>query len=215
MRQFTRKPGFSMLEIIVVVTIILVLTGITAVSFANSNPSMRVKRDAAKTVSFLRTMWDRARVSGSSLVLQPDFEKGELVYIDPLTGEAKKAEFEKNVRIVGIQLNDRLYNEFSNLGRIPTSDDEEYAYDPDADVIYVSEGRGLVKVAVVFATYDDDPDAENPWSNITISALNLINGKSRILRLEEDAMDQVLSDDPMELYDVEEDRDAQPDFDDD
>ena len=212
----TNKRGFSLLEIMVVLILIALLTAATGLTFQRSRTSTQVKTDAARTVSFLRNMWDLVRATGGALVLEPNFETGGLSYLNPRTGERFDAEFESDAQVVGIQLNNRLYNVHSNLGRVPTrgQDVDELDYDPSLDVIYVSEGRGLVMVAVIFAVRGDD---EESYSHVTMSALNLVNGRGRTIKLEDGAMDSVTGDEPIDfeaLANEEDEREAEEDDDD-
>jgi len=198
-----RARAFSLIEMMAVVMIILLITAMVGLTFANSRPSVEIKRDAAKTVAFLRNMWDRARASAGALILEPDFEEGTLSYVEPRSGQLHKAEFDSGAHVVGIRLNDKVYNSYSNLRRMPRPEDEEIEYDPEADVLFISENRGLVRVTVIFAKpiYEDgDDELIIGYEYVMACTLNLINGKSRIERLEDGRLAEILEP-RMEVYD--------------
>ncbi len=201
-RGFAKSRGFTLLEMIAVIMLILLLTAATAITLANSRSSVKVKKDASAMIAFLRNMWDQTRVSGSSLVLEPDFEKGGLTYIDPRSGQRKEAELDSGAHILGIKLNDRLYNAYSHLGRIPTNAEEEVDYDPEADVIYVSEGRGLVRVGIVMGVPVDKEDASAGFEHMVVCMLNLVNGKGKIEWLEEDQVRDIMDPSATRLGDI-------------
>ena len=187
--------GFTLLELMAVAMIILILTAAVGLTLGNSRPSVQVKRDAAQTVSFLRNMWDRARATGGSLVLEPDFEKGTLDYTDPRTGKRTRAEFDSDAHVIAIGLNDRFYNAWSHLTRVPQGEDDA-EYDPEADVLYISEGRGLVRVSVVFGIPVEEESIEGQlmvYDKVTMCTLNLVNGKGKIELLEEGNLDDILA----------------------
>ncbi len=182
MNKSNKTRAFTLFEMLAVVAIIMVMIGLTALTFARSRPSVKVKNDAAQMVSFLRNMWDRTKTSGAPLMLNPDYEKGRLSYSDPRTGTVKRAKLSTDVRVIGILLNDRYYNTDSHL-----ADEEEEDYAPIdgdyTDALFISEGRGLTRIAVAFAILKD----EEP-TDITMAVLNLITGKGTVQPLDSDQL---------------------------
>ena len=198
-RMSVKRTGFTLIEIMVVVLIISIMVGIAMVTFARSRPTVRIRNDAAQTLSFIRNMWDRTRATGAPLILSPNYEDGSLSYVDPRFGKEEKAQFSKGTVVVGILVNDRFHNADSASALPPVQDGaegggegerlEEYAY---ADVIYISEGRGLTRVAVVFAILADEGAAE-PYTDIHVASLNLITGKGRIGEITAEELSELMS----------------------
>lgn len=179
---FTKKMGFTLLEMVAVVVIMAVLLGAVAVALGNSRPSVQVKKDGAQMIAFLRNMWDQTKSSGTPLVLLPDYEKGSLRYRDPRLGREKVATFDSGAKLIAIIINDRAYSADSRF--------ESSAGDPSlANAIYISEGRGLTRVGVVFAVPIDD----QTYDFLTYVSLNLINGKGQATSLEESELQDLLS----------------------
>jgi len=178
MRAISGKKAFSLLELMAVVVIIMLLTAATALTLANSQPSVKMKRDAAQMVSFLRNMWDISKTSGSPLVLKPNFEKGKFSFEDPRTGKSKAAELDGT--ILAIKLNDRVYSAAaaheSAPDRAETAWDDEYG-----EAIYISEGRGITTIAVLMAMRDGEK-----ITSPTICSLNLVTGKGKVTLLDEE-----------------------------
>lgn len=171
------RSGFTLIELMAVVTIILVLTVVTALTFANARPSIKVKRDAAQMVSFLRTMWDRTKATGDPLILEPDFGGAVLGHIDPRDGKRVLAEFDSKARIVAIKLNDRLYSKRSDSG----------------GDIYIAEGRGLSLVGVLFGLPGSDEDLLSEYEYLTYCKLNLITGKGTVEELDNEALEALFT----------------------
>jgi prepilin-type N-terminal cleavage/methylation domain-containing protein len=175
----TRGKGFTLVEILAVVFIIAVLLGVTVITFSRSQPSVRVKRDAVSMVSFLRNMWDHSRATGSPLILLPNYEDGTFSYVDPRTNKQEFAEFTSGARVIGILLNDRYYSETAYQ---PEDMDLGLGNEP----LYLSEGRGLVQLAIVFALVE-----ENRYEHITRSSLNLVTGKGKVEKLTRRELDEM------------------------
>ncbi len=181
-----KKEGFSLLEMMAVVIIILCLLGLTAITFSRAQPGTQIKTDAANTISFLRNMWDLVKAGGSSLVLQPDYESGRFFYIDPRTGVQSEAEFTSDAVVIGVRINDRIYNQGSFT---PPGDNEEEYGDSLEGVnnLYLSEGRGLTRVGLIFAIPEKDQ-----LTHITMASLNLITGKGKIKSMDEEELQQLI-----------------------
>ena len=196
------RGGFSLLEMMAVVVIILTLTGVTVLTFANARPAVKVKKDASQMIAFLRNMWDLSKAGGSSLILTPDFETGKLSYTDPRSGVTVSARFSSKARVLGIKLNDRMY---SSRTRDLEDDLEaepvpEEGGDPFRDSLYISEGRGLTRIEVVFGI----PKGEDPqegYELLTLASFNLITGKGQVKWLDEEELASLLEAD--EENDVE------------
>lgn len=172
------KKAFSLLELMAVVVIILLLTAATALTLANSQPSVKMKRDAGKMVSFLRNMWDLTKTSGSPLVLKPNFEKGKFSFEDPRTGKSKAADLDGT--ILAIKLNDRVFSAAAAQEAAP--DREETAWDEEyGEAIYLSEGRGITTISVLMAMRDGEK-----ITSPTICTLNLVTGKGKVTLLDEE-----------------------------
>lgn len=197
-----KSKAFTLMEMVAVVIIVMILVSITAVAFGNARPSVRVKNDAAQMVSFLRNMWDRTRATGAPLILNPDYEKGKLSYFDPREAKEFFAEFESGARIIGIRLNDRFYTrdtyippvtrELDADGKPMATSDEPYYGDEDVgDTLYISEGRGLTYVGVVFALYKEEDDPSQ-LEHITMATINLITGRGDINQLEQEDLDDLM-----------------------
>lgn len=180
-----KQKGFTLLEMMAVVMITLVLLGMSAIAFSRSRPAAQIKTDAANSISFLRNTWDLVKTTGSPLILQPDYEKGRFSYTDPRTGMHAQAEFTSDAMVVGIRLNDRIYNADSY---VPPSEDDEYGDSWEGmNNLYLSEGRGLSKVALIFAIPED-----GKLTYITMATLNLITGKGKITYLEEEELNELM-----------------------
>lgn len=180
--QRHNQRGFTLLEMMVVVILIAIMTGAVAVGFLGNRSSMKVKRDAASMVSFMRNMWDRTKTTGTPLILAPDFENGSLAYIDPRDGVAEVAKFTSDAYVLAIKLNDRLYSEASVDQPIG---DGLYADEFFDTSIYLGEGRGLSLVAVIFGVPRDEENLAEGFDDLTMCELNLITGKGKITELEE------------------------------
>lgn len=181
--------GFTLLELMAVTVIIMIMIAVTTVSFANSRPSVKIKRDAAHMVSFLRNMWDRTKTTGDPLVLEPNFEDGTLSYTDPLEGRRVKAKFESEARIIAIKINDRLYSRSSI--DVPLDQDESYS-DAFFDTgIYLSEGRGLTRFAVIFGMAEHGDDPLDEWEYLTMCKLNLVTGKGSVVKLDPEELQEL------------------------
>ncbi len=184
-RPAHRHRGFSLLELMAVVVIILIMMGALALTLARSRPAARVKKDAAQSVAFLRNMWDRTKATGAPLVLNPDYEKGALAYIEPRSGREESASFSRGVKLLAFRINDRTYSMASQ-----TSSEDEYAeygrvFD---DSLYISEGRGLTTISMVLGIpRDDEVDP------IMAASLNLITGKGQIEDLSQEDLGDILA----------------------
>ena len=176
----TKQKGFSLMELMAVVIIILIMLAVTTVNFANSRPSIKVRRDASQMVSFLRNMWDATKTTGAPLILQPDYEKGTLTYTSPRQNQTRTAKFESNSRLVAFKLNDRLYSQASmDVGM----DDQQYNDAFFDSGIYLSEGRGITRIAVVFGIAEEEDTPLSEYTFLTMCTLNLITGKGEIINL--------------------------------
>ena len=208
-----KRNAFTLMEMIAVVIIVMMLAAITAVGFGNSRPSVQVKNDAAKMVSFLRNMWDRTKVSGAPLILNPDYENGKLSYFDPREGREFFADFSSDAAIIGIRINDRFYTRDSYVppmnpmidedgNELPMEDPAFFGDEEMGDTLYISEGRGLTYVGVTFALLTGDED--NPvLEHITMATLNLITGRGTVEKLEEGELDDLMVQAEQEALDEE------------
>lgn len=187
-KHHKRHWGFTLIEMMAVVIIILVMLGVTAITFANSRPSVRVKRDAAHTVSFMRNMWDRTKAESTTLILEPNFEDGSLAYTNPDSGIKTKADFDSGAHVIGIKLNDRLYSAGSTDY---VAEDNGYSDGYEDNSIYISEGRGLTRMAVVFGVPTDEDD-DQAYEHLYMCSLNLITGKGHIVQLTMDELSQLV-----------------------
>ncbi len=176
-----QRKGFTLIEIMAVVMIISIMVGIAMVTFSRSRPSVKVRNDAAQTLSFLRNMWDRTRATGAPLILKPDYENGSISYIDMRSNREEWAQFSKDTMVIGILINDRFYNADSALPLPDSKDGEGGQLDEfaNSDVIYISEGRALTRVGVVFGIAGDKDSGET-WEHLHMSSLNLITGKGHV-----------------------------------
>jgi len=171
-----------LLEMMAVVVIIAIMLGSLLVALGNSRPSVKVKKDSAQMVAFLRNMWDQSKASGSPLVLLPNYEDGSLSYRDPRLGREKKAEFTSKGKILAIVVNDRVYNADSRF--------ETGELDPaEANAVYISEGRGLTRIGVVFGVPKDDVS----YDFLVLASLNLINGRGAVVDLDETEYQDLLT----------------------
>ncbi len=168
--------GFSLLELMAVVVIILIMLGMTVLTFANSRPSIKVRRDASQMIAFLRNMWDLSKATGSELVLEPNFETGKLSYLNPRGAQRLDAKLAAENRVIGIKLNDRLYSRASLERNI----DGETGL-PES--IHVGEGRGLASISVLFGVPGEEPGDLATYKYLTECTLNLITGKGEVLDL--------------------------------
>ena len=180
-----RERAFTLLEMMAVVMIMLILLGVAGLTFANARPSVKVKKDAAQMVAFLRNMWDHTKATGAPLVLSPNYETGELSYTDPRIAKTSRAKFSSDAKIIGIKLNDRLYTAAS-YDLVP--EEESGTMDESGRfALYVSEGRGLTQVGVLFGI-----PREEHYDYLTFCSLNLITGRGTILSLNEDDLQELL-----------------------
>ncbi len=184
------REGFTLVEMMVVVVIILVLTGATALMFANSSDSVRLRRDSTSCVAFLRNMWDSSKASGEPIVLIPDFESGQLSYLEPRSGITEKANFVSKARVLAIVVNDRLIHANSEQPDIPADQDD--IEDPILSGVYLSEGRGLSRVGVVLGI-PVSKELEDGYKWITLARINLITGRSELLDLEPEEFDDMMN----------------------
>lgn len=175
-----RRRGFTLLEMMAVVLIIAVMVAGTSLMVANAQPSVKVRKDAGAMVAFLRNMWDRSRATGSALILYPDFNRGTLSYQDPLTGLVSQASFDSEARVLAVRINDRFYT--ANSFYV----DENGV--PVDSALYISEGRGLTRIAVLFAIPSDDG---NTLKYVHLCSLNLITGQGGVMAIGDDQMNQV------------------------
>ncbi len=202
MRQKMKKSpvirAFTLIEMMVVVILILILLAVASLTFFNSTDGVRIKRDAGQTIAFLRNMWDYTKTSASALILEPDFENGTLSYVDPRDGKRGKAEFDSDAKVLAIKLNDRLYNLYSSFAPNDDAGEEEFydedEYDSGSNVLYLSEGRGLSRITVIFGIPEEEDDDTVTYTYLTACSLNLITGKGTILELEPEQLSQLMED---------------------
>lgn len=168
--------AFTLFELMAVVVLILIMLGMTVLTFANSRPSIKVRRDASQMVAFLRNMWDLSKATGTDLVLEPDFESGKLAYLNPRGGQRYEAKLAAESRVIGIKLNDRLYSRAS----LERDIDGETGL---AEGIHVGEGRGLAYISVLFGIPDEDSSDLSTYKFLTQCSLNLITGRGEVLDL--------------------------------
>lgn len=181
MRTGKKTQGYTLVEMLAVVFIISVLLGVTVLTFSRSRPSVKIKTDAAAMVSFLRNMWDFSKATGTPLVLNPDYEKGSFSFFDPRSQQEQFAEFTSGAQVIGILLNDRYYSA-NAYGAVVEQSESAAA----GEALYLSEGRGLIQLAVVFALVEDDQ-----LKHITQSSLNLVTGKGEIKTLNRRELDEL------------------------
>lgn len=174
--------GFTLLEMIVVTLLILIMAGMVSLTFANARPSVKLRRDAAQSLAFLRNTWDFVKASSSQLVLAPDWKEGVLEYFDPRTQTRQACRFRSKAHILAIILNDRVYNAQS----MPQSEEVPEEGEPSGTEdgsLYIEEGRGLTELAIVFGIPDDDAEDVTAYKWITLAKLNLITGRGQIQEL--------------------------------
>ena len=192
-----RHSAFTLLEIIVVVTLMMVLLGVSVVVVTSNQDNVLIKDDGARMIAYLRNAWDHTRATGAPLVLRPNYEKGSLTYYDPLSGQTKKAELAGDHRIIGIRINDRMYSATTggmNPGDVEAEEDEELesvASMEDEFALYLSEGRGMARISVIFAAEDEDQEGYDQYRHIVMASLNLITGKGAVKDLEREDLDQL------------------------
>ena len=194
------KRAFTLIELMMVVVIIMVMMGLTALTFSASRPAVKVKRDASRMVAFMRNMWDHTRTTSAPLILIPDFETGALSYEDPRTGKTAAANFASKAHIIGIKINDRLYSAASmppppeeQDGDEAVIEDEMYDDGGYDGSIFLSEGRGLTSLAVIFGVPKDKKDKTEGYEHLTMCTLNLITGKGEIRLLDEEELNSLLA----------------------
>lgn len=198
MNSLAPRRAFTLVEIMVVVVIILVMTGATALMLANSSDGVRLRRDTTSAVAFLRNMWDLSKASSEPIVLIPDFETGALSYIEPKSGIQEKAHFSSKARVVGILVNDRLFHKDTEQPEPPPESEEGEGDDRLFSGIYLSEGRGLTRVGIIMAVMDDDE-----YELMNMATLNLINGRSQLLDLDPDAFFEMIDASDSAVQDAE------------
>jgi type II secretory pathway pseudopilin PulG len=186
--QRHRKPlsshgaaAFSLLEMMVVITLILLLTAVTSLSFANARQSVKLRKDVNQCLAFLRNMWDYSKASGTPLILIPDYGESTIKYIDPRSQVTQTGRFSSKAHVLAVVLNDRAYNQATT--DFVTDEDEADEGTPDeSNAIFISEGRGLTSVAVVLGL----PTEDESYELVTMARLNLITGKGEITELGEE-----------------------------
>lgn len=198
-----RRPAFTLLEMIVVVTLMAVLMGAAAILVFGSQNSVVVKDEGARMLAYLRNAWDHTRASGAPLVFRPNYQDGTLHYYDPRTQRTKKASLAKGHYVVGIRLNDRMYSQATGGMATPVvasdSDGDQEASDAlafeDEFALFISEGRGMARIAVIFAVLkeDDGPVDVSNFSNIVMCSLNLITGKGEVTEIDEREFDNLFA----------------------
>ena len=182
MRNTRIYRAFTLLEMMAVVVIMAVMLGAVAVALGNSRPSVKVKRDGATMVAFLRNMWDQSKASGTPLVFLPNYEDGSLRYRDPRLGQEKKAKFTSDAKILAVVINDRVLNGDSRI-------ESDYEDGDSANAVYISESRGITRIGVVFGIVTED----DSYDFLTFASINLFNGKGQLLQLEEEEYQDLLT----------------------
>ncbi len=182
--------GFTLLEIMAVVLIMLVMTTVAAVSLANSRTSVKAKKDAAQMVAFLRNSWDHAKATGAPLILAINFKTGAFSYTDPRSGKKAKAKFSSEAHVLAVQLNDRLYTARNQVFDEESEQEVEEGTEEGITYLYLSEGRGLTHIAVLFGVLEDE--IEQTYDYLNLASLNLINGRGEIRPLEMEDLELVL-----------------------
>lgn len=185
MNQGKGLRAFTLLELMAVVILILIMLGMAALTFANSRPSIKIRRDAGQTVAFLRNMWDLSKSTGSELVLEPNFATGRLSYQNPRGGQRYDARLAPETHVIAIKLNDRLYSRAS-LER------DENGEPTTSEGIHVGEGRGLAYISVLFGLPGEDKEDLAAYTYLTQCTLNLITGKGEVLNLTSDEFKELV-----------------------
>ena len=182
-----KMRAFTLMELIAVVIIVLVMMGTTALTLYNSSQSVRLRKDASQTIAFMRNMWDRSRTSGSALILWPDFASGELSYTEPRTGKREKASFSSKAKVVAVKINDRVHS--ASSGYEPVEEEGEFYQE---EMLYLSEGRGLTQLAVVFGVPKDEAFPEAGFKHLAMASINLITGRGQTRLLDQHELDGFL-----------------------
>ena len=185
-----RQNAFTLVELMAVVAIILILLGGAAVVFMNGRESIKVRSDANHLISFMKSMLDYTKATGVPLVIQFDSEDRSFQYVDPRNQIKKKAKLESKARVLAVKLNERLFHPENLMDNgVLAANSESYVTPPDASApdgfgnsettIYVSEGRGLITMAMLLAVQDEDENI----TDAILTRLNLISGKGEIFML--------------------------------
>ncbi|CAM2007119.1 pilus assembly FimT family protein [Acanthopleuribacter pedis] len=189
MHRIHRK-GFTLLEMIVVVTLMAVLMGAATILVFGNRDGVVVKDEGARMIAYLRNAWDHTRATGAPLVFRPNYNDGSLRYYDPRSQKTHKASLAEGHYVVGIRINDRMYSQATGGMATPVaqadSEGDEEAVDAlayeDEFALFISEGRGMARIAVVFAVLEDKegPIDVSNFNTIMMCSLNLITGKGDV-----------------------------------
>lgn len=184
-RSGRARKGFTLVELMAVVVLIMVLLGAGTVMFMNGRESVKIRSDANHLISFMKSMLDYTKATGVPLVLQFGEEDKSFSYIDPRNQATFKAKMESKARVLAIKLNDRLYLP----GKLQIiEEDVPYGESEEETSVYIAEGRGLITMAVMLGTQNEEEKIEQAM----LTRLNLISGKGQVFRLNPQEVEQFL-----------------------
>ena len=192
-----KKAGFTLLEMMAVVVLIMVMLAMTGLYFANSQTSVQIRADANNLVAFMRNMWDRTKATGEPLILEPDFESGKMSYSDPRSGLWRTAKFRSEAKVLAIILNDRVHTSETSF-RYDYDDYPADGEDGEENVVggslFLSEARGLARISIVIGILRDDVEegfSGEDYETLMMATLNLINGRGSVEDLESMMLDDL------------------------
>ena len=154
-------------------------------------------------IAYLRNAWDHTRATGAPLVLRPNYIDGSLHYYDPRSQQTRKASLAKGHYVVGIRINDRMYSQVTGGMATPVAQNDSEGDQEVADAmavedefaVFISEGRGMSRIAVVFAVLEDQegPVEVHNFSTMMMCSLNLITGKGDVSPITVDEFDNLFT----------------------
>jgi len=185
------QSGFTLMEMMAVVVLIMIMLAVVGLTFANSRESVKVRRDANQCLAFLRNMWDLAKTSSAPVALLPDYRNGKLRYLDPRSGSKETLRFDSEAHVLAIVLNDRVFTQTQMQEAKDQSDPEDIL----AGAIYIAEGRGLTRLGILLGVPVKSEETEQLTEKVqwpSFASLNLITGKGKIVDLDDEKVQEIM-----------------------
>lgn len=187
-RAFRR--GFTLIEMMAVVFLMLVLLSGITLMFFNGRQSVKLRQDASSLLSYMRTAWDYAKACGQTITFSRD-AKGRLHYTDPRSGRKKTAQLTSKGLVAAMKINERWIVFDPRLSAMmPENGEDQEATEVSC---HLSEGRGLLEVSTLLVLWGERegdegvPEAMVPEQGV-LGSLHLLTGRTSLISLDREAL---------------------------